>query len=255
LVRVRIINTDRTTIRGWITGAPYRIVAVDGTDVRGPTPLTGSAIPVPAGGRVDVEFDVPRDRAVRVDVGSGAALVFGPDRAEPPPEPTEPASTVDLLTYGTRTPIGFDPTMPDRRFTYRIDRSPGLLDGRPGLWWTINGHHRPEAATFMVSTGDVVFMTVANTTGEAHAMHLHGHHAVVLSRNGVAATGSPWWVDSLGVDPGDIYEIAFVADNPGIWANHCDHWTHASDGLVTYVAYTGVSSPFRVGGKTDNTPN
>ena len=27
-------------------------------------------------------------------------------------------------------------------------------------------------------------------------MHLHGHHLLVLSRDGVAATGSPWWVDS-----------------------------------------------------------
>jgi FtsP/CotA-like multicopper oxidase with cupredoxin domain len=47
-------------------------------------------------------------------------------------------------------------------------------------------------------------------------MHLHGHHAVVLSRDGVAATGSPWWMDSLNVDDGESYEVAFVANNPGI---------------------------------------
>ena len=52
-------------------------------------------------------------------------------------------------------------------------------------------------------------------------MHLHGHHAVVLSRDGEPATGSPWWVDSLEVEDGETYEIAFVADNPGIWMDHC----------------------------------
>ena len=40
-------------------------------------------------------------------------------------------------------------------------------------------------------------------------MHLHGHHVVVLARNGVPATGSPWWVDSLNVLPGETYDIAF----------------------------------------------
>lgn len=67
-------------------------------------------------------------------------------------------------------------------------------------------------------------------------MHLHGHHAVVLSRNGVAATGSPWWADSLDVADGDSYEIAFVADNPGIWADHCHN----------------ISTPYRVSGEAGN---
>ncbi len=52
-------------------------------------------------------------------------------------------------------------------------------------------------------------------------MHLHGHHAVVLARNGVPATGSPWWFDSLNVANGDSFDVAFVADNPGIWMDHC----------------------------------
>ena len=58
-------------------------------------------------------------------------------------------------------------------------------------------------------------------------MHLHGHHALVLARNGVAATGSPWWVDSLNVRDDETYDIAFVADNPGIWMDHCHNLEHA----------------------------
>ena len=39
-------------------------------------------------------------------------------------------------------------------------------------------------------------------------MHLHGHHLVVLARNGVQATGSPWRVDLLNVAAGESYDVA-----------------------------------------------
>jgi FtsP/CotA-like multicopper oxidase with cupredoxin domain len=97
-------------------------------------------------------------------------------------------------------------------------------------------------------------MRVENRSGEVHPMHLHGHHAVVLSRDGVAATGGPWWVDSLNVEHGASYEIALVADNPGIWMDHCHNLQHAAEGLVAHLAYAGVSSPFLVGGPAHNAP-
>nr|WP_240192218.1 multicopper oxidase domain-containing protein [Glycomyces sp. YM15] len=84
--------------------------------------------------------------------------------------------------------------------------------------------------------------------------HLHGHHAVVLSRDGVAATGSPWWVDSLEVRDGEAYEVAFVADDPGIWMDHCHNLPHAVEGLVAHLLYEGVSEPFRIGGPAGNRP-
>jgi FtsP/CotA-like multicopper oxidase with cupredoxin domain len=118
--------------------------------------------------------------------------------------------------------------------------------------WTINGHLFPDVPMFMVNLGDIVRMTISNDSGEVHPMHLHGHHAVVLSRNGVAATGSPWWVDSLDVVDGDSYEIAFVADNPGIRADHCHKLEHAADGLLTHLAHVDVSTPYRVGGEAGN---
>ena len=136
-----------------------------------------------------------------------------------------------------------------------ISESPvGLLDGRPGFWWTVNGRLFPDVPMFHVQEGDVVRMTVVNDSGDVHPMHLHGHHAVVLSRDGVASTGSPWVTDSLNVGDGETYEIAFVADNPGIWMDHCHNLDHARDGLVAHLAYAGVTGPFRVGGEHDNAP-
>jgi len=106
----------------------------------------------------------------------------------------------------------------------------------------------------MVEEGDLVRLTITNDTGVVHPMHLHGHHALVLSRNGQRATGSPWWTDTLNVDPGDEYAIAFRADNPGLWMDHCHNLGHAAAGLTMHLAYAGITTPFLVGGEHDNTP-
>lgn len=85
-------------------------------------------------------------------------------------------------------------------------------------------------------------------------MHLHGHHLLVLARDGIRATGSPWLVDSLNVENGESYEVAMVADNPGIWMDHCHNLPHAAEGLMTHLMYEGYSTPFIVGGEHANHP-
>ena len=71
---------------------------------------------------------------------------------------------------------------------------------------------------------------------------------------GLAAHGSPWVVDSLDVYPGESYELAFVADNPGIWSDHCHTLAHAVDGLIAHLMYDGVTTPFTIGGPHGNHP-
>lgn len=247
-VRVRVINTDNTIVRTGLVGVPYKVVAVDGRDVHGPTPVT-AAFPLAAGARVDLEAVVPESGALKLEAGTVSLVIGSGDVAG-----SLPGETVDLLSYGTAAPLGLDPAAADRRFEYRIGRRPGFLDGVPGLWWTINGHKFPDVPMFMVAEGDVVVMKISNSSGQAHPMHLHGHHAVVLSRNGVAASGSPWWIDTLEVGDKETYEIAFVADNPGVWMDHCHNLPHASEGLMTHLAYEGVSTPYRLGGDRHNEP-
>jgi FtsP/CotA-like multicopper oxidase with cupredoxin domain len=254
-VRVRVINSDNGPMSAWVTGSAYRLVAVDGTDLNKPTPVTEAAVMVTAGGRADLEVQVPADgSAVRVVLGGNAALVLGPTAGPAPPKVGRPKKTLDLLTYGSPTAVGFDPAKADRRFDFVVGRSPGFFNGRPGLWWTINGHRFPDVPVFVVAKGDVVRVRVVNNSGEVHPMHLHGHHAIVLSRNGKPSTGSPWSVDSLNVAAGESYDIAFVADNPGIWMDHCHNLPHATQGLVTHLMYEGVTEPFRVGAGTANNP-
>lgn len=254
-VRVRVVNTDDGGMRTWVAGTAYRVVAVDGRDLSGPTDVEGTSVLVAAGGRVDLELTLPDDgTAVRVGAdGGGTSLVVGPEGGRVPVADV-PEAELDLLSYGSPAVTGIDVSDVDREFEYRIGRRPGFLDGRPGLWWTINGRQFPDVPMYVVSEGDVVRMTVENSSGQVHPMHLHGHHALVLSRDGVASTGSPWWVDSLDVADGEAYEIAFVADNPGIWMDHCHNLPHAAEGLVAHLAYEGVTTSYVVGGTAQNAP-
>jgi FtsP/CotA-like multicopper oxidase with cupredoxin domain len=245
-VRVRVVNTDNGALRAWAVGSPYRVLAVDGYDVSGPTEVSDRSVLVTAGGRADLLVTAPaavQVGAVQLLVGVEAAVAA----PQPPPE-------LDLLSYGAPTALPFDVTHPDRRFTYSVGRRPGFLDGKPGMWWSINGHLFPDVPMFVVAEGDVVVMTIRNHSGRAHPMHLHGHHAVVLSRDGKKATGSPWWVDSLEVPSGHAFEIAFLADNPGIWMDHCHNLPHAQQGLVAHLMYEGVTTPFKVKGDRRNQP-
>jgi FtsP/CotA-like multicopper oxidase with cupredoxin domain len=250
--KVRVVNTDQGTSAVWAS-VPYRVVATDGYEVSGPTDVVGKKVLVAAGGRVDLTFVVPESGAARVRLGGARSLVVGPEGTTTPVTP-QPRGTLDLLQYGKAAPLGFDAERPDRLFDYVIGRRIGLVDGRPGSFWTINGHMFPDVPMFHVTEGDVVRFHVVNDSGEVHPMHLHGHHVVVMSRNGTAGQGSPWRVDSLDIYPGESYELAFVADNPGIWSDHCHTLAHAVDGLIAHLMYDGVTTSFTIGGRDGNHP-
>ncbi|WP_460533649.1 multicopper oxidase domain-containing protein [Flindersiella endophytica] len=128
----------------------------------------------------------------------------------------------------------------------------GFYNGRFGLQRTINGAVFPNTPTFVVHEGDLVTMTIVNRSLSAHPMHLHGHHALVLTKNGKPTTGSPWWTDTLLLDPGERYEIAFRADNPGLWMDHCHNLEHAADGMTMHLAYQGYTTRFLVGDTPGN---
>ena len=253
-VRVRVINTDQGTAAVW-SDTPYRVAAIDGHDTHQPADVNGQRLLIPAGGRADVTIQAPTDGgAVRLHVGGARSVLIGDPGASDPPAARQPQDTLDLLGYGTPEPLSFDPAAPDREYDYVIGRRPGIIDGRPGNFWTINGRMFPDVPMFHVEAGDVVVMRIVNDTGEVHPMHLHGHHITVRSRDGVPASGSPWIVDTLDVHPGQAYEIAFTADNPGIWSDHCHTLPHAVDGLIAHLMYDGVTTPFMINGAAGNHP-
>ena len=247
IVRTRFVNTDSGP--AFVSAsAPFRVAAIDGFDLRGPTDLTDTYVEVPAGGRVDLVTTTGSDN-VRLGLLGGPSFVVGPSPASGAPSITA-HSAFDPLAYGepgtaasARQQFG----TVDRSFEYRVGQRFGYLDGHYGNWYTINGKMIPNVPMFMVRQGDVVRLHFVNNTTAVHPMHLHGHHALVVSRNGQPSTGSPWWVDSLEVKPGESYVLLFDADNPGVWMFHCHNLPHARAGLVTHLMYDGVESPYRIG--------
>ena len=255
-VRLRLINTDSAETRFTLGGTPFRVVAIDGADLNGPTPIDNVTLVIAAGGRMDVAFTMPAT-PVRLGIdGTTAALALSHSGTATPAAPTgEPGPDFDPASYGRPAPTPFDASSSfDRRFQLKINRKPAFFDGHPGLQWAINGHVYPDVPTFVVEKGDLIEITITNDTKGIHPMHLHGHHVLVLSRDGKTVTGSPWWVDTLNVRPGESYVVAFRADNPGIWMEHCHNLRHAADGLTMHIAYASVTTPFMVGDTHQNTP-
>ena len=190
------------------------MLSIDGRDLNRPTPVTGQALTVTAGGRADIQLTAPTDgTAVRLQAEQGD----GRRSSVRVTSRHRPSRARRWICCATARPIpcrSIRPTRTAGSCTPSVT-DPGFYLGKPGLYWSVNGHLYPNVPMYVVREGDVVVMTISNHSGEVHPMHLHGHHAVVLSRNGIAATGSPWWVDSLNVLDGETYVIAFKADNPG----------------------------------------
>ncbi len=79
--------------------------------------------------------------------------------------------------------------------------------------------------------------------------------AVELLDHGKASSSTSGW--STSPCPTALccsFDVAFVADNPGIWIDHCHQLSHAAQGLVAHLAYLGIDEPFLIGGNAGNDP-
>jgi FtsP/CotA-like multicopper oxidase with cupredoxin domain len=228
---------------------------VDGHEITGGADLDAAAlVPLAAGGRVDLAFTMPAGPVhVAVDGRAGAGLLLSPDGTGAPP-PATAGRLLDLTRYPPPAPSPLGPTPRfDHEETLVLDRALGFLDGVPALTYPVNGRTYPAVPPIAVRQGDLVRITVVNRGSEPHPMHPHGHSVLVLSRNGVPASG-PLWTDSFDVGPGEVWEVALRADNPGVWMSHCHNLEHALAGMVLHLAYQGVHTPFTVGGPAGNHP-
>ena len=258
-VRLRLINADNNLQHFHLSGAPFRVVAIDGNDIHQPTDLTNARLKLGGGGRYDLVFTMP-DHPVVLKAGTSTkqrlGLVLSEDGlAEAPQDLPAGGPFFDPASYGSPQPVPFDRNSRfDREFVIDMHNSIGFYNGRFGLLLAMNGEVFPNIPTLMVREGELVKVTFINRTAVDHPMHLHGHHMLVLSRNGKPVTGSPWWTDTLDVEPGEIYEVGFQANNPGLWMDHCHNLEHAAAGMAMHLAYEGVTTPYEVGRATNNHP-
>ena len=254
IVRLRLINTDQVPQRLRLAGTSFTVDAIDGRTIVGATPLEGAALRLPAGGRMDLVFTMPSTGALLTsDASSRPSLMIAPPGAEATLTPDTTTGDFDPLSYGTPSPTAQLPSDTGVvHATMVLDRLPRFLSGRPIQGYTVDGEVFPHIPSIEVEEGDVLELTIANRGWETHPMHIHGHHVLVLSRNGVPATGAPLWLDTFDVQPGEVWVVALVADNPGIWMDHCHNLDHAAEGMMMALSYVGVTTPFDQGGDHGN---
>ncbi|MFJ5955170.1 multicopper oxidase family protein [Paenarthrobacter sp. NPDC092416] len=260
-VRLRLINTDSLPQRYLFGGTSFKVVAVDGTEVNEPEDVSGKLLRLGAGGRMDVSFTMP-DAAVtlRSDAATSAVVALAPPGSaaslpdRPPAAVFATTPELDLLTYGKPTAAASSQHPVTREEVVVLDRQFRFVDGVPRYAFTVNGAAYPLVPAIEVAEGDTVKVTIVNRTAEPHPMHPHGHHVLVLSRNGVAPSGSPLVLDTVDVLPGEVWEVLLHANNPGIWMDHCHNLDHAAEGMMMLLKYEGVSSPFVHGGHSHNRP-
>jgi FtsP/CotA-like multicopper oxidase with cupredoxin domain len=185
-------------------------------------------VAVPAGGRYDLRLTAPGGP---IGLYADGRLIYS---TGPITTATGSWPVLDPLTYGSPAPRPFSRF--DRTFTLVLDRGLDLHGLLPRYAHTIGGAAYPDIPAQTVRRGQTVKFTVVNRSLAVHPWHLHGFHVLVLARNGVAASGSPLWLDSFDVRPGDVWEVAFRADNPGTWANHCHNLPHADAGMMLHLS-------------------
>lgn len=263
-VRLRIVNTAETPSGNpplvTLVGAPFQVVALDGQDLHGPQWLNETPLPIGAAQRYDIYFQMPARGSVAL-VTSNDSQSYAPAPALAIGQGSVPARLpavskwFDFTTYGTAAPDDITPKSHfDATFAITLENQMGTSLGRMGMTYTMNGKVFPDTSMLMVKEGQLVKIHFDNQTNLYHPMHLHGHVFTVLAQNGEALTGSPVHLDTVLVPPHATYDVAFNANNPGIWMIHCHNFLHANWGMDMMLTYD-VSSPYTVGTASGNFPD
>lgn len=249
-LRLRILNTaNARVLQLRFAGLSPVVLALDGQPVE-PYPLAGETLEIAPAQRCDLMVDVPGEAAsFKVEEVSREPFAACELRAE-----GNPVARVDPLPETLRLPANPLATALDLDDALSVDllmeggamgrMSEAMLHGEKkgmrdlveaGKVWSFNGiagsHHDP--ALFSAGLGRTVRMPIVNDTRWPHAIHLHGHHFRVLSRNG-APVAREEWRDTVLTAPGERVEIAFVADNPGKWMLHCHMLEHQEAGMMSW---------------------
>lgn len=247
-IRLRLVNTGNMTHLLTLAGADFKVIALDGQEINGPTPLHNTLVPIGAGQRVDILFQMPKDgTAIRVvdadptinqrqmisaTIGSGTPAKADDNLSYFP--------WFDFTKYGTPKTDPLDAAKVSAE--YSLDFGVGM--DKDQMVYTINGKTFPNVPPIEVKQGDIVKIRMTNKSPFIHPMHLHGHTFKVTAKNGKPLSGSPIYMDTINILPGESYEIVVEANNPGLWMFHCHELHHAEGGLAMMFNYKGISTPY-----------
>lgn len=115
------------------------------------------------------------------------------------------------------------------------------MSGAEPNYFTINGKAFPDTEPIVVKMGERVRIRLANIGQFTHPMHLHGINFRIVAYDGVSLSPEQQIVrNTIPVNPGELIDIEFVADNPGIWVFHCHVLHHVTNDNVEPGGLIGV---------------
>jgi FtsP/CotA-like multicopper oxidase with cupredoxin domain len=92
--------------------------------------------------------------------------------------------------------------------------------------FTINGHGFPAVVPVLAAVGETVRIRFMNEGVMMHPWHSHGYSMRVIERDGHPLGTAAFDCDTLGVNPGERYDVLIKVDRPGVWAFHCHVLPH-----------------------------
>lgn len=245
-LRLRIINTATARVMPLtLPDLAARLIALDGHPV---TPRDMGTLMLGPAQRADVVVDIPvGDRPLEglmLDPGTGDWVQIAGIRSTGEAVPATDVEVRPLPAWGSLpAPNLTDPQLETlvmeggamrgiEQATYRGKQLDIRELAAEGMVWAFNGvAHGMETPMFKATRGRTIRMEMVNRTAFPHAIHLHGHHFTVVTRDGAP---DPYQDirDTVLLAADETVEIAFVADNPGQWMLHCHMLSHQATGMM-----------------------
>ncbi len=223
--RWRIVNTANARTM-WIdvTGADWRVIAVDGTLLE--EPYTTDMARLPVGRRFDLEV-IPK-----ADAKTAKLRILLPGEFDWDSYPVFSGAVegevgdAEWLSW----PAPVLPAIPDAQQEIDVELD-AYSEGSLAVW-TINGDRYGEHSDIIARGNTPTVIRIVDRTQAQHPFHLHGQFFRVLSRTG-SEQGPPGLLDTILVEPEEELLLATELDNPGRWMAHCHILEHAEQGMMT----------------------
>jgi len=115
-------------------------------------------------------------------------------------------------------------------------------------FFTMNGRCFPYVSPLEVKYGEHIRIRLGNIMHDAHPIHIHGHQFYVTATDGNAIPISNWLKkNTVNVASGEVFDIEFTSNNPGIWPFHCHIPHHMTNnmampmgGMTTKIVYESM---------------
>jgi FtsP/CotA-like multicopper oxidase with cupredoxin domain len=110
--------------------------------------------------------------------------------------------------------------------------------------FTINGRGFPATSPIVATVRQTITIRFMNEGSMMHPWHLHGMPMKVVARDGYPLP-QPFFCDTLGVNPGERWDVIIDCEEPGAWAFHCHILPHAEghDGMFGMVTALVIQEP------------